>query len=149
MKTFGNLPFMATSTTQIERVPAPVGEPCAWCREPIAPTDHGVIIPYLDSAGAFERPQHEACFMRSLYGSVGHLRRQCQCYGGTGGEDPSGMTRRQAAEAAQEEFLKMAFAGKATCGACGHLHGRHLNGRCYGSTLDVVACKCPGYIGGS
>lgn len=81
----------------------PVGEICLWCEEEIEEGDRGVIQAVLKMTNEFEtRPQHLNCFLRSVLGSVGHLRKQCSCYGGTE-EDPPGLTMRQAADAAADE----------------------------------------------
>lgn len=74
------------------QVPAPVGKPCILCEEPIAEGDIGTI----NFGGQIT---HYECSMRGVIGSVGHLNGKCSCYGGTE-EDPPGMTRRQAAQAA-------------------------------------------------
>lgn len=73
------------------QIPAPVGTPCTLCEEPIAEGDMGLV--------QGECVRHYECDMRSIIGSVGHLMGKCSCYGGTE-EDPPGMTRRQAAQAA-------------------------------------------------
>lgn len=49
------------------------------------------------------RQRHRECAIRNIVGSVGHIRGTCSCKGGTE-EDPPGMTKRQAAEAAVEEW---------------------------------------------
>lgn len=73
----------------------PVGTPCFYCEEPVADGDQGLIIP----CGMVPLPIHLDCHLRQIIGSVGHQRKRCSCYGGTE-EDPPGMTKRQAAEAA-------------------------------------------------
>jgi hypothetical protein len=75
-----------------EQVPAPVGQPCSWCEEPIGPLDMGTI-------NFIGQATHYECQMRSLGGSVGHQLGKCSCFGGNE-EDPPGMTRREAAIAA-------------------------------------------------
>lgn len=79
-----------------ERIAVPVGEPCLWCTEAIAATDRGVTMPYLSETGAVVVYIHIECHVRSVVGSIGHLRGECSCYGGTA-EDPPGVSRRQAA----------------------------------------------------
>lgn len=74
------------------QVPTPVGKVCRICDEAIAQGDMGTI----DADGNVE---HYECLMRLIIGSVGHLKRRCSCYGGDE-EDPPGMTKRQAAQAA-------------------------------------------------
>ena len=73
-----------------EQVPAPVGQPCIWCDEPIGALDMGTI----DNGGSIT---HYECLMRSVLGSSGHQLGNCFCCGGVGPGDPVGLTRRQAA----------------------------------------------------
>jgi hypothetical protein len=73
------------------QVAPPIGQACLLCEEAIAEDDIGTI-----RAG---QVIHYECQMRSVIGSVGHQLRRCSCFGGTE-EDPPGMTRRQAAQAA-------------------------------------------------
>jgi hypothetical protein len=86
-----------------ERVRTPVGELCIHCGEPIAEDDKGFVSPLVSLVEgktiAEAAPYHRACFLRGFVGSVGHQNRTCSCYGGVE-EDPPGMTKRQAAEAA-------------------------------------------------
>lgn len=70
--------------------------PCLFCDEPIIGTDRR----YQYENGPWA---HWDCHIRSIMGSVGHLQGKCSCYGGAEG-DPPGMTRREAARAAREEF---------------------------------------------
>lgn len=79
-----------------EQVEAPVGELCIMCEEAIEPGDVGTI----NTAGQIA---HHACSIRAVIGSVGHQLGKCSCFGGTE-EDPPGLTRRQAAEAAAALF---------------------------------------------
>ncbi len=94
-----------------EEAPAPLGQPCARCEEPIAEGEHGWLIPHFDGftsafTSAFtSRPYHHACHIRGVIGSVGHLQGRCFCKGGTE-EDPPNMTKREAAEAALALFEK-------------------------------------------
>jgi hypothetical protein len=76
-----------------EEIPVPVGQKCLWCKEEITKGDRGFVIRGSD------KPQHYACFMRSVVGSVGHQNEKCTCHGGDE-DDPPGMSTRQAAEAA-------------------------------------------------
>jgi hypothetical protein len=46
---------------------------------------------------------HKNCFIRTIVGSLGHLRKQCNCYGGTL-EDPQELSLREAANAAVREY---------------------------------------------
>lgn len=95
MKSFGE----GWAPPEMERVSTPVGSLCLYCQEPIAEGDQGVVMPFYSVNGASEVAQHRACVVRTVIGSVGHLKKKCTCYGGTE-EDPPDMTRRQGAEAA-------------------------------------------------
>jgi hypothetical protein len=79
-----------------EQVPAPVGELCVHCGEAITDGDDGFVLP-----GAGLAPYHRACFLRGIIGSVAHVQHRCSCFvPGSSENDPPGMTRREAAEAA-------------------------------------------------
>lgn len=102
MLAFGD-PWGPFSTEQ--RGPAPVGSPCLSCTEPIAASDQGVVVPFFNDLGRLEsQAMHRACYLRSVFGSVGHQMGICPCYGGTV-DDPMGLTKRQAAEAAAEYLM--------------------------------------------
>jgi hypothetical protein len=47
---------------------------------------------------------HRECWTRMIVGSVGHQSGRCPCYGGSY-EDPPGMTKREAAQAAELHSL--------------------------------------------
>lgn len=64
--------------------------PCFYCGEPILDGERIVLGDALS---------HTECTLRCVIGSVGHLRRECSCYGGDA-DDPAGMTKREAAQAA-------------------------------------------------
>lgn len=85
-----------------DSVPIPIGEECTWCGEPIREDDQGFI-----TAGS-PRMFHEVCFLRQIIGSVGHIRKRCNCYGRCEG-DPPGMTLRQAARAAVSLYNSITF----------------------------------------
>lgn len=86
-------------------VPAPVGLACLYCKEAIAKDDQGFMMLVMRAARESSlEPEHRNCHLRDVIGSVGHLRKQCSCYGGTEG-DPEGMTKREAAEAAVKLYL--------------------------------------------
>ena len=72
---------------------------CFHCQEPIEPGDCTVPIGGADGAHLM----HRACLMRLIVGSVAHQQQRCSCHGGDE-EDPPGLTRRQAAEAAYAYF---------------------------------------------
>lgn len=102
--------FNPKQKTDYPECPCPVGERCLHCEEPIAATDTGFMVPYLDVPGAsdarnYDKPFHFECFLRGIVGSVGHQLKQCSCYGGTR-EDPEGYTKRQAAVAAVEAWAR-------------------------------------------
>lgn len=80
----------------LETCEVPVGRQCIWCEEKFVEGDKG----FLDAGGT---PLHRECFFRSLFGSVGHQKKTCSCYGGEE-DDPPGMSKRQAALAALELF---------------------------------------------
>jgi hypothetical protein len=83
-------------------IPAPVGEVCLYCAEPIVEGDSGI------SLGRFVR--HRECILRHVVGSVGHQLGTCSCHGGSE-EDPPGMTKRQAARAAVEFYERVVTGG--------------------------------------
>lgn len=77
---------------------------CHWCDEPILRHEQHY-------AGQANKHQgcsdfHYECFFRMFVGSVGHVRKECSCWGGKAG-DPPGMTRREAAKAAFEEYHRL------------------------------------------
>jgi len=100
---FGPKPW-GPAIDEIERmVAAPVQAACLYCEELIATDDSGVFMMYLTVDGPRRVPEHRECFLRHVFGSVGHQRGKCSCYGGTE-EDPEGMTKREAARAAVRLF---------------------------------------------
>lgn len=102
MRVFGPIPW---SPDLGPPVATPVGELCLHCGEPIAIEDSGVIMPFLDSTGPRQAAEHRECLLRQVFGSVGHQRGLCSCNGGPGTmDDPPGMTNREAARAAVEEW---------------------------------------------
>jgi hypothetical protein len=72
-----------------EHVPTPLGVECVYCLEAIKEGDMGTIT----GAG---QAMHYECGMRGIVGSLAHQLQKCQCFGGDG-EDPPGMSVRQAA----------------------------------------------------
>jgi hypothetical protein len=79
----------------------PAGQGCEWCSEKIEIGDSGFII---SPGGAY----HRACFIRTVIGSVAHIRHTCSCYfEGSSENDPPELTLREAAEAALAEFERM------------------------------------------
>lgn len=75
-----------------EHIATPVGAACILCEEGIKEGDIGTI----NFAGQIS---HYECGLRSVVGSVAHQLRRCSCHGGVG-EDPPGMSAREAAIAA-------------------------------------------------
>lgn len=93
---FGPMAMRKDDETQVA---TPVGKVCRICDEAIADGDIGTV----DQDGNAE---HYECVMRLCIGSVGHLKKRCSCYGGDE-EDPPGMTKRQAAQAAVRLWHQM------------------------------------------
>lgn len=93
MKYFGHM-YTAPMYLDAAEVPVPINAECIHCLEKFEPGDDGIMT----DDGA---PFHRACFFRTTIGSVAHLQKRCSCYiPGSTEEDPPGMTRRQAAQAA-------------------------------------------------
>jgi hypothetical protein len=93
-----------TDDKEARVVAVPIGEPCGRCRELIGATDSGVVMPVLGDSELLKMAFHRECFLRGVFGSVGHQRHRCSCYGGDE-EDPPEMTVREAAFAACKLFL--------------------------------------------
>ena len=75
------------------QVETPVGEPCAFCLEPIATDDQGNFVG-LASGGL--APVHRECSFRSVIGGIGHhLDHAYWCK--QRGDPDGGRTRRQSA----------------------------------------------------
>jgi hypothetical protein len=78
-------------------VETPVGRGCLHCKERVAEGDEGMLMPYVGEDGVvIIVPVHRECFLRSVFGSVGHQQGKCSCHGGTE-TDPPGVTKRDAA----------------------------------------------------
>ncbi len=75
--------------------------PCAWCKEPVLPNEDHQLLPTVDVQDQYLH-FHKNCFFRSVVGSVGHQQKKCSCYPENEHpiDDPEGMTRREAADAA-------------------------------------------------
>lgn len=96
MKAFGDMNW----AFELDRTETPVGEPCLYCKELIVEGDVGVTMPFGNNEGEIDIvPQHKECLLRAIFGSVGHQKKTCSCFGGNE-EDPKGMTKREAAKAA-------------------------------------------------
>jgi hypothetical protein len=70
---------------------------CEWCNEEILP---GERAPNRCSH------YHFPCLFRAVSGSVGHQNKRCSCFGGNE-DDPPGITKRQAAEAALARYKEL------------------------------------------
>ncbi len=81
----------------VEQVAVPTGARCTYCGEEVGPQDSGVIMPHMTNNTWAELPNHRECFIRTIFGSIGHQLRTCSCYGGKEG-DPEGLTLREAAK---------------------------------------------------
>lgn len=78
---------------------------CPYCDEPVEGL--GEIIPHLKADGTVEPWHwHFECWMRGIIGGLNHLQGGCTCCGGSDPPDPPGMTRREAARAAVEEWQR-------------------------------------------
>lgn len=77
---------------------------CFWCEEPIAATESGVIQGYVGET-VMCIAYHRECMLRQFIGPLSHQQEQCSCFGGET-KDPTGMTTRQAAQAAVEHYLQ-------------------------------------------
>lgn len=86
--------------------PIPIGQKCLHCEEVFIDGDRGFVLGYAGPEGVDgEVGYHRECFLRSIFGSVGHQLGTCSCEGGHD-EDPPGMTKREAARAAVSLFEK-------------------------------------------
>jgi hypothetical protein len=74
---------------------------CQYCGEEIAAAGEPFAV--VNEGAAW---LHRECMVRMIVGSVGHQRRTCSCFGGAE-EDPEGVTRREAARAAEKEFQRL------------------------------------------
>lgn len=85
----------------IPHAPTPVDAPCGRCGESIEAHDDGLLVLHADEHGSAHRAYHYACHIRGIVGGFNHLAGRCTCCGGTEPPDPPGMTKREAALAAQ------------------------------------------------
>ncbi len=53
-------------------VPAPLGDACGYCEEPIRDGDQGVLQVFVRTDGADRRPIHKECMLRQVLGGYGH-----------------------------------------------------------------------------
>lgn len=98
MRFFGQ-PWGPAAEDRSLMIKTPVGEVCRDCGETIAEGDLGCVEPHVLNDGHIVGARHRECFLRLVFGSVGHQLHLCPCYGGQF-EDPPEMTRREAARAA-------------------------------------------------
>lgn len=90
-----------------QQIPTPIDSECSWCNEGFVEDEQGIGIPSIDDEqNAIFAFYHKNCFLRTIFGSVGHQRMQCSCYGGTL-EDPQELPLREAANAAVREYSKL------------------------------------------
>lgn len=74
---------------------------CDFCGEEVEPEEAERVIACLKNGSA-----HSDCLMRSVVGSVGHQNKQCSCFGLVDVSEPEGLSRRQCARNAAEEFRR-------------------------------------------
>lgn len=98
-------PWGARMLEDAEQVPAPLGELCGWCEEPIEADDRGVLRPFVEAERSGLRPLHRECDARSVIGGINHMRGDCTCCGGSEPPDPPELTRRDAAAAAYQYLI--------------------------------------------
>lgn len=88
---------------------------CFRCGEPVLPGEEAQQPVYVMSGHRSAMAEwHRECAIRSVVGSLGHLRGTCSCFGGTV-EDPPGMTKRQAARAAMAEWKRQQGSAPKKC----------------------------------
>lgn len=105
---FGD-PWPSVFCMHAPSAPAPLLSKCAWCDEGFIFGEQGVLLPHVGEDGAVvEIAYHKNCFLRTIFGSVGHIQGKCSCQGGTE-EDPTGLSKRQAADAAVAEWDRRHF----------------------------------------
>jgi hypothetical protein len=138
MKWFGIVPF-GPACVDLPRVSPPVGEACAWCDEHITAIDEGYVLPHVDHETVTDRPFHLECFVRQVFGSVGHQLKVCACHGGEYEDSPT-LTKREAAKAALEQaqtLPRWQIAPYIVCPRCGAVshHPKDITerycGRCH------------------
>ena len=80
---------------------------CLWCGESISGDefDNARRVEYHSADEHRIRYLHYECGLRSVIGSLAHIQGRCSCYGGSE-DDPPGMSKRQAARAALEAYLR-------------------------------------------
>lgn len=78
---------------------------CLRCDEPAGIDGQEQLTFLVTTTGIETRWMHLECDIRGRVGSLGHLQRRCSCYGGLE-EDPAGMSKREAARAAADFYLR-------------------------------------------
>lgn len=79
---------------------------CVWCGERVDDIENARQVTHVDFRGRMrERLLHAECSLRGVIGSLAHIERRCSCYGGSE-DDPPGMTKREAAQAAVRAYFK-------------------------------------------
>lgn len=89
---------------------------CFHCKEPVLPGEEAPQnVRSFNADGTVRVDEwHRECALRSIIGSVGHLRGTCSCNGGAE-DDPPGMSRREAARAAVAEWERRKFSPPRHC----------------------------------
>ena len=76
---------------------------CEYCKEEVLPGEGNPNI-----KTSLRYTMHHECLFRCVAGSVAHIRHECGCYvKGSDESDPPGMTLREGAKAALEEWRKV------------------------------------------
>jgi hypothetical protein len=86
---------------------------CLLCQEPIEPGDSGILMRYSGPEGFSLEPEHIECHLRSVLGSVDHLK-HAQVGGvcnGNNHPEPSGSYRDQAREVMDMLVYQKEFRG--------------------------------------
>jgi hypothetical protein len=77
---------------------------CAWCGEPILPSEDVVECGDRDKSHGF---YHAECEVRDFHGPASHFLKECPCFGGTR-SDPPGMSKRDSARLALQAKQEVA-----------------------------------------
>lgn len=101
MSSYFGEPWPSGICDEGERVATPVGVPCQFCGELIAPDDQGsfvwgVRLPQSLAVEATQEPAHRECSYREVKGGIGHWEDHAYWCGEKGDPD-GGRTRRQSA----------------------------------------------------
>lgn len=99
---FGEMKYFGGFNNNFELVSTPVGKVCLWCEEKIKDGDKGFLISNISNTEEYN-PAHTECFLRQIYGSIGHQKKNCSCFGGSE-EDPVGLSKRESAIVAVDYF---------------------------------------------